>query len=408
MKPHLLALLLLAALPLTGCKKGSFAADQREPAKPAATPAATPAAGAAAVAADATPKPDAEQQFNPTAEVIVFCYHRFEDRPKDSLAIAPKEFEAQMQELKDKGIEVISMQDFIAWKKGEKSIPERAAVISIDDGYRSGHDVAWPILKKFGYPFTMFIYTDYVKGQPKSGGESLTWEQLGGMRDGGVDIQSHTVSHSNLRSKKRGQSDEEYKAWILEELSNSKELLESKLAIRVNALAYPYGNYNDDVRAAVKQAGYDVAFTVYGQKLAHSSADNILGRYAITSTEPKVFQSAVSMQGGTTAAGAGSDTTEIPASSMVTQPADGDTVSDPYPEIKVNITQMGAIDPKSVEMRISGFGIVPAKLDAKTKVLSFKPTQKLRAGSYSVIVLGKDGDKTVKTRWNFTFDPEKK
>ena len=57
---------------------------------------------------------------------------------------------------------LIPMKDFLAWRRGEKSIPPKSAVITIDDGYVSGFAVAWPILKEFGYPFTMFIYTNYV------------------------------------------------------------------------------------------------------------------------------------------------------------------------------------------------------------------------------------------------------
>jgi hypothetical protein len=124
---------------------------------------------AAPVAQEATPAPFATPVAAPVnlkSEVIVLCYHRFEDKPKDTLAINPADFEAQMQALKDSGIIVISMEDFLAWRRGEKAIPEKAAIISIDDGYLSGYNVAWPILKKFGYPFTMFIYTDYIKGGP--------------------------------------------------------------------------------------------------------------------------------------------------------------------------------------------------------------------------------------------------
>ena len=95
--------------------------------------------------AEATPVPTPEPTPEPTptpidlnAQVIVFCYHRFEDKPKDSLAIKPEDFEAQMQAIKDAGIEVISMQDFLAWRRGEKSIPAKSAIISIDDGYNSG------------------------------------------------------------------------------------------------------------------------------------------------------------------------------------------------------------------------------------------------------------------------------
>jgi len=97
-----------------------------------------------------------------SAKVIVFCYHRFEDNPRDTLALPPAEFRAQMKQLKDDGIAVVAMKDFLTWRRGEKSIPPKSAVITIDDGYVSGYAVAWPILKEFGYPFTMFIYTNYA------------------------------------------------------------------------------------------------------------------------------------------------------------------------------------------------------------------------------------------------------
>jgi peptidoglycan/xylan/chitin deacetylase (PgdA/CDA1 family) len=78
---------------------------------------------------------------------MILCYHRFEDRPHDGLAISPAEFRAQMQTLKDNGIAVIPMKDFLTWRTGEKNIPPRSCIITIDDGYVSGYSVAWPILK---------------------------------------------------------------------------------------------------------------------------------------------------------------------------------------------------------------------------------------------------------------------
>ncbi len=59
--------------------------------------------------------------------------------------ITPAAFEEQMKELKDRGITVIGMQDFLAWKRGEKNIPPRCAVITFDDGLKSQYEVAWPI-----------------------------------------------------------------------------------------------------------------------------------------------------------------------------------------------------------------------------------------------------------------------
>ncbi|MFZ0710287.1 MAG: polysaccharide deacetylase family protein [Terrimicrobiaceae bacterium] len=355
---------------------------------------------AAPQVAEATPTPTpspAPEPVDLTSQVIVLCYHRFEDKPKDSLAIKPSDFEAQMQSLKDNGITVIPMADFLAWRRGEKSIPAKSAVVSIDDGYISGYAVAWPILKKFGYPFTMFIYTDYVKGGPKSGGQSITWEQLAEMRDAGVDIQSHTVSHSSLNARK-GKTDEQYLAWLKNEISGSKELLEQHLGIQIKAIAYPYGLHNDPVREAVKQAGYEAAFTVYGQRIGYGAEPTMIGRYAIESTKPKVFEEAANFKGSVEGGGA----TAMPAAvTMVTQPMEGETVSDPSPEVKANLATLGNVDPKSVTMRISGVGLVPATYDPETKLVSYKVTQKLYAGQVTVIVAATVNGRKTEARWSF-------
>src|SRR5437588_11536450 len=155
----------------------------------------SPGAGTGSIASQ--PKKVAVDQ---TAQAIVFGYHRFVNQVhRPDTEITPQAFEQQMQELKNRGITVIPMQDFLAWKRGEKNIPPRCAVISFDDGWKSQYEVAWPIMKKFGYPFTMFIYTEGVRGGHFGGGEAITWEQLAEMRDAGIDIEAHSATHQDLR-----------------------------------------------------------------------------------------------------------------------------------------------------------------------------------------------------------------
>jgi hypothetical protein len=122
---RLFATLLSLGLVFAACKKNPQVVAHAASEVAKATPAAS-----------ATPIPE---PINLKSQVIVLCYHRFEDKPKDSLAIKPADFEAQMQALKDSGITVIPMTDFLAWRRGEKEIPEKAAIVSIDDGYLSGY-----------------------------------------------------------------------------------------------------------------------------------------------------------------------------------------------------------------------------------------------------------------------------
>ena len=404
MKRSIALLLLLTTLTFSGCGK---LRDKIPFLKKKEAVVATPAP---AVVVD-VPKPAVvvPADINMHAAVMVLCYHRFEDRPKDSLAINPVEFDKQMQALKESGFTVISMGDFLAWRRDEKPIPAKSCVITIDDGYRSGYEVAWPILKKYGYPFTMFIYTNYIKGEPNAGGQSMTWEELAMMRDGGVDIQSHSVSHSNLKDKagKWQALQPNYEAWLRHEMVGSKLKLERNLGISVKAFAYPYGNHNAEVRRIALESGYEAAFTVYGQRLAHRSAPDQLGRYAIESLHPKIFEDALKMSGGGVGGGesGGAYVVAPAASSMITQPLDNEVITNGLPVIKANLATLGEVDAGSVEMRVSGLGPVGVKYDSGTKTAEYVVTKELKEGSYSVFISAKVGGIKKEVKWSFTVGP---
>jgi peptidoglycan/xylan/chitin deacetylase (PgdA/CDA1 family) len=383
---------LLYVLPLfvAGCKKSATLA-KLEDTTPAPTPAASVAAPSPAV------KPTPALAIDRSAKVVVLCYHRFEDNPRDQLAINPVEFRTQMQQLKDGGIAVIPMKDFLAWRRGEKSIARKSAVITIDDGYISGYTVAWPILKEFGYPFTMFIYTNYVN----VGGKSLTWPQLEQMRDAGVDIESHTVSHHDLRHAPKGQ---DYLTWLHNEVYTSKDILEQKLGIKISVFAFPYGTYNEQVRKMCMDAGYQACFTVYGQHMGIDAPADQIGRYALDSLHPDLFKTVVNF-GATDGVDPGVMAAQLAAAAMVTQPMNDERIANTRPVIKANLASMGNVQPGSVEMRVSGFGVVPAKYDPATKLVSYEFTQNLVPKTYTVILSATVDGRKVETRWDFTVDP---
>ena len=400
---------LLLALNFSMCKKQQAVTDKPQPADSAAP--GTAAATAAPVVA-ATPKikkPVVDQ----TAQVLIFCYHRLVDKIRyPGTEITPAAFEAEMKELKDKGITVISMQDLLAWKRGEKNIPPRCAVITFDDGWKSQYEVAWPILKKYGYPVTLFLYTEGVRGGSLGGGEAITWEQLADMRDNGVDIQAHSATHQDLREghtvmviepggkrSKKKLTGADYEKWVQNEVVGCKELLEQRLGIKVNCYAVPFGNYNEHVKELARNAGYEAMFTVYGQPITFTSPMDSIGRYAIEANKPKVFADAVNMIGAST--GGGTAVAEVGAKDLTTQPADGDTVRTATPLIKANLSSVGQIEPGSVQMRVSGLGLVPVNFDPKTGTVSYQVSQKLRDKTCTVIVSGKSEGKKVETHWTF-------
>lgn len=354
----------------------------------------------------ATPTPEpTKPPIDQTALVVVFGYHRFEEKiHRPDTEITPEAFEAQMQELKDKGIAVIGMQDFLAWKRGEKSIPPRSAIITIDDGWKTGYDVAWPILKKFGYPFTLFIYTEGIKGGKFGGGAAMSWEQLAEMRDAGVDIEAHSATHQDLRKPydkvtKRKLNEQEYNDWLNAEVAGSKATLEQKLGIKVNCFAVPFGYYNERVKKATEDAHFEAVFTVYGQTITYGSPNDSLGRYMIEGNKPKVFEDAINFGGSSS--GGGPPVTQIPLYSINPEPADGSTAGS-RPLIKADLGAVGGIDPGSVQMRVSGLGVVPAKYDTASKLISYQVTQPLHGDKCSVIIEAKVGGKKVEAQWSFS------
>src|SRR5438552_274826 len=400
---------LLLALNFSMCKKQQAVTEKPQPGGTSSPAAAAIAAAPVAAASPKITKPVVDQ----TAQTLIFCYHRLVDKIRyPGTEITPAAFEAQMKELKDKGITVISMQDLLAWKRGEKNIPPRCAVITFDDGWKSQYEVAWPILKKFGYPVTMFIYTEGVRGGSLGGGEAITWEQLADMRDNGADIEAHTATHQDLREghaitviepggkrSRKKLTGADYEKWVQNEVVGCKELLEKRLGIKVNCFAVPFGNYNEHVKELARTAGYEAMFTVYGQPITFTSPMDAIGRYAIEANKPKVFADAVSMIGAST--GGGTAVAEVGAKDLTTQPADGDTVRTATPLIKANLSSIGPIEPGSVQMRVSGLGVVTANFDPKTGTVSYQVTQKLREKSCSVFVSAKSAGKKVEAHWTF-------
>jgi peptidoglycan/xylan/chitin deacetylase (PgdA/CDA1 family) len=373
-------------------------------AKPTPAPKSTP------TPAPTISKPVVDQ----TAQTIIFCYHRLVDKVRyPGTEITPAMFEQQMKMLKDRGITVISLQDLLAWKRGEKNIPPRCAVISFDDGWKSQYEVAWPIMKKLGYTFTMFIYTEGVAGASLGGGQAITWEMLGDMRDNGIDIQAHSATHQDLREghtimvmepdhkrTKKKLTGAEYEQWLQNEVVGCKTLLEQRLGIKVNCFAVPYGFYNEHVKEIARSNGYEAMFTVYGQPITWTSPMDALGRYAIEANKPKVFEDAVKMIAASSGAPGAPAVAAVGAQDLQVEPADGSTARG-LPLIKANLSRVGQIDPNSVQLRVSGLGLVPASYDAKTGVVSYQVTQKLRDKSCTVILTAKSGDKKVETHWTF-------
>ena len=190
--------------------------------------------------------------------VPVLCYHHFAEGCDSSLCTPVSLFEQQMRYLKEEGYRVIStaeLGEFLAYRR---TIPKKAVVINLDDGYRSSFDIAYPILKKYGFTATLYIYTAFI-GASKN---ALTWDQVKTMKVDGFEVGSHTVNHVDLSKKMEGESEKEYLARVKKEILLSKQILDDKLNQNTQYIAFPYGQFNPAVLQLCEETGYRVGFSV--------------------------------------------------------------------------------------------------------------------------------------------------
>jgi len=188
------------------------------------------------------------------ADVTVLIYHRFGEDEYPTTNIAVERFREQLEFLRNSDYTVIPLQQLVQSLRERKKLPPRSVVITIDDGYRSVYDNAWPLLREYGYPFTIFLYT---KATENSHWNYMTWNQVKELKDAGVDFQNHGFAHDHMAFKPPEMDMAEYRAWIRADLAVSTRILSEELHERPRFFALPYGEYNKVLLDEVRSFGYE-------------------------------------------------------------------------------------------------------------------------------------------------------
>jgi peptidoglycan/xylan/chitin deacetylase (PgdA/CDA1 family) len=184
----------------------------------------------------------------------VLIYHRFGEDKYPSTNIDIARFREQLEYLKTHNYKVISLQELVHFLRKKSSLPARSVVITIDDGYRSVYENAWPLLKEYGYPFTVFLYT---KATENNHWNYLTWSQVEEMRGAGVDFQDHGFAHEHMAFRPSGLNIAEYRDWIRTDIELSNRILAEKLGGKPRYFAVPYGEYNKVLIDEIRSMGYE-------------------------------------------------------------------------------------------------------------------------------------------------------
>jgi peptidoglycan/xylan/chitin deacetylase (PgdA/CDA1 family) len=196
-------------------------------------------------------------QGNGYQTVPVLAYHRFSPDSSDRMIIKRSDFDSQMAYLKEAGYHCLTSGEFHDFLNYRKQIPEKSVLITLDDGWKSAFDIAVPILQKYGFTATWFLYTDFIGGS-----KAISWAQVKQLDNMGFDIQVQSKAHTNLGIQLEDESMKEYLNRLDTEIRQSRILIEKKIGKPCRYMAYPYGATNGIVTAMLKKYGYHGAFTV--------------------------------------------------------------------------------------------------------------------------------------------------
>ena len=240
-------MLALSAFALSGC--GGESGQKAD---------SSPATAASSQAADPSLKPGvavvhraADVKYSVPEGVSVLMYHMIGDEQGNAAIMTEANLRIQMNYLRDHGYHPITMQELYDYVTKGAPLPEKPVCITFDDGYLDSYTIVYPMMKEYGFPWTLFLITDDV-GKPYN---RMTWDQLKEMANShAVTIASHTLSHPKLHNLATRAEKEK-------EIVEANKALKYQLGIDNVWLAYPYGDYDDEVIDICKKAGIKMAVT---------------------------------------------------------------------------------------------------------------------------------------------------
>ncbi len=187
-----------------------------------------------------------------SAYLPILMFHHIEDVPADhpdaiyrGLAYSPERFRTLLQYCADTGVEVLTFTQLQQIREGTLPLPERAVILSFDDGYANNYTNAFPLLEEYGFKGNFNIITDKI-------GESdfyMSEDQIADLVAAGHQLCSHTQTHPDLTQLSANA--------LRRELGDSRRWLSERYQTPINCLVYPAGEFNDTV---VEVAAADYVF----------------------------------------------------------------------------------------------------------------------------------------------------
>ena len=178
--------------------------------------------------------------------IISLMYHRFEENKYPSTNIKINDFKKHLKIIDENNITFVDPKKFEDELLNNKK--QRKILLTIDDGFSSFYEKAWPILKEREIPFILFVSTREIGSF-----NYMTWDQIKEIaQENFVEIGNHSHSHEYLV--------EENIEIIKEDIEKSIKIFKDELGKNSNFFSYPFGEYSLEFKELIKSLNFKYAF----------------------------------------------------------------------------------------------------------------------------------------------------
>jgi len=177
-------------------------------------------------------------------------YHYLSFPPADAdiyrldLSVTPPLFDQHLAAIYNAGYTTIDFYDLLNFLNDGKPLPEKAVLLTFDDGYRDNYYNALPLLQKWGMRATLFIVTDFIDQQLPA---YITWDMAREMETAGMTMEAHGRNHFSLENR-----DVDFLVWQ----ALSHERIEAEIGRRPRIISYPAGDYDQRTIEVFGNSGY--------------------------------------------------------------------------------------------------------------------------------------------------------
>ena len=197
-------------------------------------------------------------------------YHKFGVDKYPSTNITIEQFESHLKEFSKTKYNVKSVDFIIDTIINDGKLPKNTIGISVDDADRSFLEVAWPLLKKYQFPVTLFVTTNTIYPGNKN---YLNWDEIRLLKNEGVIIGAHSNSHDHFTNMTIDE--------VKEDIEISNRIFLKEIKNIPTLFAYPYGETDEEIMHLLKDYKYKVAFGQHSGVINETSNMYYLPRFSL-------------------------------------------------------------------------------------------------------------------------------